>query len=99
MGTLVTVVIPIVFYHRAYSDTEKNLQKDKGSRKASSPTPRDFPYNEQDPLLIEEDVPRQTETNVPIEQQEENISDYDALSSSDSNNEPLGQPLLTPDHT
>ena len=31
LGTIITVIIPVVFYHRAYSGDIKNLQKDRQS--------------------------------------------------------------------
>jgi hypothetical protein len=32
MGTLMTIVMPVMFYNRAYSGSEKNLMMDKGER-------------------------------------------------------------------
>lgn len=30
-GTIITIIMPVVFYSRAYSDTDKNLLRDLGS--------------------------------------------------------------------
>ena len=56
LGTIVTVIIPVLFYNRAYSDSFKNLEKERCSstpeiKKLETPRLIDFPFNEQDPLL------------------------------------------------
>ena len=62
-GTIVTIVIPIMFYNRAYSDSFKNLEKERERanssllKKTETPKQVDYPFNEQDPLLNEEDDP------------------------------------------
>ena len=51
-GTIVTVLIPITFYNRAYSDSFKNLEKERERHnsllKKMPETPRqvDMPFNE-----------------------------------------------------
>ena len=69
LGSLVTIVMPVMFYNRAYSDKEKNLLKEKSARPetpAQTGTTSnlhlqlqnsydDHPFNEQDPLVLRED--------------------------------------------
>ena len=44
IGTLVSIVIPVLFYNRAYSDKIKNLQKDKNAEQKRAPNqgPKDI---------------------------------------------------------
>jgi len=32
MATIVSVVIPVTFYNRAYNDDQKNIERDSGSK-------------------------------------------------------------------
>ena len=56
LGTIVSIVIPVLFYNRAYSDSPHNLEKDRGSREPETFSAREesdlIEMDESEPLVF-----------------------------------------------
>ena len=87
LGTVVTVILPIMFYNRAYSDKFKNLQKDKNAARADLGTGLDLglvlqsdyedpPFNDQDPLM-HDDVDKVSQNDAIEEENQAQKKDED----------------------